>query len=102
MVSVDVYRSSDYEHNETLCGITDTVIFDYVLESHAIVINELQQIATSSRVWNRIITRALTENLCVYQLSNDELTQIYDKNQLETRKNVVISDTPITEFIGTS
>lgn len=101
LVSVDVYRSNDYEHSDALRGIADKVIFDHVLKSHAIVINELQQTATGSRIWNCIITRALIENLYVYHVSNDELTRIYDKKQLEMRKSVVISEMPINCVIGT-
>lgn len=100
-ISIDVYRSNDYEHSDALRGIADAVIFDYVLKSHAIVINELQQTAISSRLWNRIITRALIENLYVYHVSNDELTQIYDKKQLENTKTTVISVMPINCVIGT-
>lgn len=87
LVSVDVYRSSDYEHYDALRGIADTVIFDYVMKSHAIVINELQQNATGSRFWGYCISKAAAIGLHVYHLPN---------------KSCIISVMPIMEFIGTT
>lgn len=87
LVSVDVYRSSDYEHYDALRGIADTVIFNHVLKSHAIVISELQQNATGSRLWKYCISKAAAKGLHVYHLPN---------------KSSVISVMPIMEFIGTN
>jgi hypothetical protein len=82
-VHLDIYRTDDFEHAESLQDKLKSIVFDEILTKHSIMISELQQTASGSRFFGYCLTRAIDSGMYVYHIKNEEITRVYDKKQLE-------------------